>query len=115
MATRAQLALRSRRSRGWPRLTPVTGFAITCLVSASVVSVLVGSRVLLHPASTAVGFNPASDFQVMTWSLVWWPWAIGHGADLLHTHLLWPPEGFSTLWMTTIPVPALLAAPLTLL
>jgi hypothetical protein len=115
MATRAQLALRPGRSRAWPRLTPVTGLAITCLVSASVVCVLVGSRVLLHPASTAVGFNPASDFQVMTWSLVWWPWAIGHGADLLHTHLLWPPEGFSTLWMTTIPVPALLAAPLTVL
>jgi len=50
----------------------------------------------------------------MTWSLEWWPWAVGHGVDLLHTHLLWPPEGFSTLWMTTIPVPALLAAPLTL-
>src|SRR5204863_425626 len=66
------------------------------------------------PSSAAVGLNPASDFQVMAWSLEWWPWAIGHGADLLHTHLLWPPEGFSTLWMTTIPVPALLAAPLTL-
>src|SRR5207253_1993469 len=60
------------------------------------------------------GLNPASDFQVMTWSLEWWPWALGHGVDLLHTHLLWPPEGFSTLWMTTIPVPALLATPLTL-
>src|SRR5437660_8611156 len=50
----------------------------------------------------------------MTWSLEWWPWAVGHRVDLLHTHLLWPPEGFSTLWMTTIPVPALLATPLTL-
>jgi hypothetical protein len=70
--------------------------------------------VLVHPSSAVVGVNPASDFQVMTWSLEWWPWALGHGADLLHTRLLWPPEGFSTLWMTTIPVPALLATPLTL-
>jgi hypothetical protein len=50
----------------------------------------------------------------MTWSLEWWPWAIGHGLDPLRTHLLWPPSGFSTVWMTTIPVPALVAAPITL-
>jgi hypothetical protein len=83
-------------------------------VSVSVVCVLIGSRVFLHPASTAVGFNPASDFQVMTWSLAWWPWAIFHAVNPLHTQLFWPPEGFSTLWMTTIPVPALLALPITL-
>jgi hypothetical protein len=114
MTTLAQAALRSGRSRAWPSLTPVTGLAITCLVSASVVCVLVGSGVLLHLASTAVGFNPASDFQVMTWSLEWWPWAISHGVNPLHTQLFWPPEGYSTLWMTTIPVPALLASPITL-
>src|SRR5262249_40050991 len=34
MATLAQLALRAGRSRARPRLTPVTGLAITCLVSA---------------------------------------------------------------------------------
>lgn len=93
---------------------PFAGLAATCLASAIVIGVLVGSRVLLHPASTAVGFNPASDFQVMTWSLAWWPWAILHAANPFHTTLLWPPEGFSTLWMTTIPFPALLALPLTL-
>jgi hypothetical protein len=90
------------------------GLGLSCALAALVVCVLVGPDVLVHPASAAVGLNPASDFQVMTWSLEWWPWAVGHGVDLLHTHLLWPPEGFSTLWMTTIPVPALLAAPLTL-
>ena len=93
---------------------PGVGLGVSCALAAVVVAVLVGPGVLLHPASAAVGVNPASDYQVMTWSLEWWPWAIGHGVDLLHTHLLWPPEGFSTLWMTTIPVPALLAAPLTL-
>ncbi|TML94838.1 MAG: hypothetical protein E6G03_10840 [Actinobacteria bacterium] len=93
---------------------PRAGLAVSCALAALVVCVLVGPAVLVHPASAAVGLNPASDFQVMTWSLEWWPWAVGHRVDLLHTHLLWPPEGFSTLWMTTIPVPALLAAPLTL-
>src|SRR5256886_1569631 len=94
---------------------PGVGLGVSCAAAALIVAVLVGPGVLLHPSSAAVGLNPASDFQVMAWSLEWWPWAIGHGADLLHTHLLWPPEGFSILWMTTIPVPALLAAPLTLL
>jgi hypothetical protein len=94
---------------------PGVGLGVSCALAAVVVALLVGPGVLLHPSNAAVGLNPASDFQVMTWSLEWWPWAIGHGADLLHTHLLWPPEGFPTLWMTTIPAPALLAAPLTLL
>src|SRR5207237_3010210 len=41
-------------------------------------------------------------------------WGYPHGQNSLHTRLLWPPEGFSTLWMTTIPVLSLLALPLTL-
>src|SRR5712691_3905980 len=90
------------------------GLGISCALAALVVCVLVVPGVLVHPSGAAVGLNPASDFQVMTWSLEWWPWAVGHGVDLLHTYLLWPPEGFSTLWMTTIPVPALLATPVTL-
>jgi hypothetical protein len=61
-----------------------------------------------------VGWNPASDFQVMTWSLWWWPWAIGHGVDPLRTHLLWAPHGFPTIWLTAIPAVSLLASPLTL-
>ena len=50
----------------------------------------------------------------MAWSLEWWPWAVRHGMNPLHTNLLWPPAGFSTLWMTTIPGPALLGLPVTL-
>jgi hypothetical protein len=68
--------------------------------------------VLLHPSSSAVGSNPANDFQIMTWSLAWWPWAFGHGVSPFHTPLLWPPEGFPTLWITSIPVPSLVAFPL---
>lgn len=84
------------------------------LLALGAVVVLVGTRVLLHPGSAAVGSNPASDFQIMTWSLAWWPWAIGHGVNPFHTPLLWPPDGFPTLWITSIPVPSLLALPLTL-
>lgn len=76
--------------------------------------VLVGSDVLVHPERAIVGSNPASDYQIMTWSLSWWPWAIGHGVDPLHTHLLWAPGGFPTVWITAIPALALLALPVTL-
>ena len=65
-------------------------------------SVLVGWGVLLHPSQGLVGWNPASDFQVMTWSLAWWPWSIGHGVDPLKTPLLWAPGGFPTVWVTSI-------------
>ena len=113
------------RRRIWPayvrapghRLKPTfrTGLLLVCSVSTLAVVLLVGGSVLLHPSAAAVGSNPASDFQIMTWSLGWWPWALLHGVNPLHTSLLWPPSGFSTLWITTIPVPALIASPLTLL
>ena len=89
-------------------------FLLVCIIAFAVVVLLVGPGVLAHPDRSVVGLNPSSDFQIMTWSLEWWPWALGHGVDPLHTSLLWAPSGFSTLWMTTIPAPALLAAPLTL-
>jgi hypothetical protein len=93
---------------------PAAGLAVTCAVSALVICLLVGRAVFLHPGRSAVGLNPSSDFQIMAWSLEWWPWAVRHGVDPLHTHLLWPPGGFSTLWMTTIPFQSLLALPVTL-
>ena len=90
------------------------GLLATCFLAGAALCALVGQDVFLHPARAIVGYSPSSDFQIMTWSLEWWPWAIRHGADPLHTSLLWGPHGFSTLWMTTIPVPALLGLPLTL-
>jgi hypothetical protein len=90
------------------------GLAVTCVIASAVVLLLVGPTILTHLDRAAVGVNPSSDFQIMTWSLAWWPWALRHGIDPLHTRLLWPPAGFSTLWLTTIPGIALLAAPLTL-
>lgn len=90
------------------------GLIAVYVASALAVVLLVGPGVLLGLGRAVVGFNPAHDFQIMTWSLEWWPWALAHGVNPLRTGLLWAPVGFSTLWMTTIPVVAALAAPLTL-
>ncbi|HEV7564559.1 MAG TPA: hypothetical protein VGO31_01210 [Microbacteriaceae bacterium] len=75
---------------------------------------LFGSGILAHLETAAVGSNPTSDYQVMTWSLEWWPWAVLHGHDALHTSAVWVPWGYSTAWMTSIPALALIAAPITL-
>ena len=83
------------------------------LLALAAALALFGTRVLLHPGSAAVGSNPSDDFQIMTWSLAWWPWALGHGVNPFHTPLLWPPDGFPTLWITSIPIPSLVAFPLT--
>jgi hypothetical protein len=90
------------------------GLVVVCLAILVALDALVSTRVLLHPGRGVIGANPASDFGIMSWSLAWWPWAASHGVNPLRANVLWPPVGFPLLWMTSIPVPALLAAPLTL-
>lgn len=90
------------------------GLAATTLVTAGAFLALGGSGLLLHPGRVPFGRNPSNDFQIMTWSLRFWPWAIAHGYVPLRTSLLWAPTGFSTVWLTSIPGPALVALPVTL-
>ncbi len=47
------------------------------------------------------------------WLLCWWPYAIAHGLNPMLTHAVWAPHGFDLAWTTSIPLPALVAAPLT--
>ena len=90
------------------------GLAVVSSETLLAVFGLTGLGPLLHPGRVVIGRNPSNDFQIMAWSLRFWPWAIEHGVAPRHTSLLWAPTGFSTLWLTTIPGPALAAAPLTL-
>jgi hypothetical protein len=97
------------------RLRPARlGAALSGIVPLAVACALAGGGLFSHFGSSVVGRNPSNDFQIMAWSLRFWPWAIAHGQPLTHTALLWSPTGFSTLWMTTIPLPSLVAAPVTL-
>jgi hypothetical protein len=41
--------------------------------------------------SGTLGTGP--DVQIFVWGLRWWPHAIGHGLDPLHSSLVWPPAG----------------------
>jgi hypothetical protein len=55
------------------------------------------------------------DPNFYVWSLRWWPYAIAHGLNPLHTSQLGAPNGFNLTWTTTVPPLALLASPLTLI
>ncbi len=49
------------------------------------------------------------------WTLAWWPWAIAHHLNPLHSSLLWQPLGVYTLWVASLPLLSLLGLPFTLL
>ena len=68
---------------------------------------------LRHPGTPQLaqgGFDP--NFYV--WALHWWPYALGHGLNPLHTAQIGAPAGYSLAWVTTIPPLALLLTPVTL-
>ncbi len=54
-----------------------------------------------------------ADPSQMMWLLAWWPYALSHHLNPFLTDYVWAPVGFNFAWMTSIPLPALLAAPLT--
>jgi len=55
------------------------------------------------------GTDPSAFF----WFIAWWPYALRNHLDPLFTNLLWAPQGTSLAWATPIPLPALVAAPVT--
>jgi hypothetical protein len=55
-----------------------------------------------------------SDVRFDAWCLGWWPHAILHGWNPLHTGLLWAPTGVNMTLLTGLPGPSLAFAPITL-
>lgn len=55
----------------------------------------------------------ATESSVFMWSMEWWAHAVGHAANPLLTSAVWAPTGMNLAWVTTLPGPALLLAPLT--
>jgi hypothetical protein len=63
-------------------------------------------------ANRISGFG--GDPAAYIWFLDWWPWAVLHHQPLWHTALQWQPVGVYLAWVTSIPLLALLCAPITL-
>jgi hypothetical protein len=71
-----------------------------------------GLRLLPHFGRELVGFG--SDPQIFVWSFAWWPHALLHGQNPFVTHAIFAPEGISLAWATTVPLLAIVFAPVTL-
>jgi hypothetical protein len=77
-------------------------------------SVLAFGLGILPDVSHRVVGGVSDDADVFLWMLRWWPYAIGHGQDPLLSHAIFAPTGVNLAWATSVPLPSLLAAPLTL-
>ena len=55
----------------------------------------------------------SSDPMAFLWFLAWWPFALSHGLNPLHTSFAWVPVGYNLGWTAPIPSLGILFAPLT--
>lgn len=70
--------------------------------------------VMVHGASlTREISGTGSDPFDSVWFLSWWPYALTHHLDPFFTRLIWYPTGVSLLWVTSVPLLALLSWPIT--
>jgi hypothetical protein len=86
------------------------GWALAGYVLVSFVAF--GLRLVVDPGGQYVGQN--DDPPTFIWSLAWWPHAILHGQNPFVTDEVWAPTGTNLAWATTVPLLALVLAPLTL-
>jgi hypothetical protein len=54
------------------------------------------------------------DPSAFTWFYEWWPHAIVHGHNPFVSQAIFAPEGYNLTWVTSVPGPSLLMAPVTL-
>jgi hypothetical protein len=80
-------------------------------IYAGVSFVFIGRSVAAHPSSSYIGRS--NDPTVYMWLLRWWPYAITHRLNPMITHSVWAPNGFNLAWTTSMPLPAVVATPLT--
>jgi hypothetical protein len=55
------------------------------------------------------------DPSIYTWFYGWWPWALVHGHNPFLTDYILVPQGYNLSWVTAVPGPSYLAAPVTFL
>jgi hypothetical protein len=71
-----------------------------------------GPWVLDDPSTTIVAANDV-DPSAYLWFFSWWPHALLHGLNPFYTDLLFVPDGYNLAWVTSMPGPSLLLAPVT--
>ena len=101
--------------RGWRRAWSGRGRqgAAAWLAYAAASVALWGLGVVPHLGSRYFSNANVGDERFYTWALAWWPHALTHGLNAFHASVVWAPQGVSMAWVTGIPGPSLLFAPLT--
>jgi hypothetical protein len=66
-----------------------------------------------HPRSTLLA-GSVIDPGAYLWFFAWFPHALLHGQNPLHTDVIFVPDGYNLAWVTSMPGPSLLLAPITL-
>ncbi len=93
-----------------PRLIDArTAYVILIYLACSLIFFAPGLARGLAAAKIGIGADPS----LFMWFIKWWPYAIAHGINPFHTAIVWAPEGVNLTWSSAIPLPALVAAPLT--
>jgi hypothetical protein len=69
-------------------------------------------RLVAHPTRPQLD-QASMDPNFFVWNLRWWPYAVSHFINPLHTTQIGAPRGFALAWVTTAPPLGLLASPLT--
>jgi hypothetical protein len=69
---------------------------------------------ITHLGSRCVGLC-VSDPKLYLWMFRWMRYALSHHVDPFATSLIWAPGGANLTWVTTLPGPALIMAPFTVL
>ncbi len=95
-----------------PAVSPAGSAALAFAAYLTASVALFGREVLERPTSTVVG-SFGGDQSFFLWSLVHWTRVLGADEHPFLTELIYAPDGFNVAWSTTIPGPALIAAPLT--
>lgn len=96
---------------GWRRSPWLQGVAALALYLAGWLSTQ-ARPLIAHPAWARL-FPASMDPRFFTWTMRWWPYAIGHGLDPLTTTQLGLPTGQVLAWTTTAAPLGLVATPLT--
>jgi hypothetical protein len=103
--TRAAVRLESQR----PSVRALLAFLSYLLVSLALWS----RGVIAHLSTRYVGVGK-EDAKLYVWTLAWWPYAIRHGLNPLHSPLVWAPAGVNMAWISGMPGPALVLTPVTM-
>jgi hypothetical protein len=83
------------------------------LLYAALALLLWGPWVLGAPRSTLLAANDI-DPSAYVWFFAWWPHALLHGLNPFYVELIFVPDGYNLAWVTSMPGPSLLLAPVTL-